>query len=93
VRRLATVAALLLLTGCAALRGERPQIEKRFARQLDANDEASTIALAVTSAEISTGTDRVPITQLGDRAQPALIEETKVKPPVLIGASMSRASL
>jgi hypothetical protein len=98
--RVAAASVLLLLSSCAALGGDRPQIEKRFASQLNADDAAATIALAVTSTEAFDGEDGIPITALGDQAQAALIEQTKGKPPLTLrseggggGATLIRNSM
>lgn len=83
----AAVAALLpgLLAGCALIHPPAV-IEKRFAAVVPADETAPLVQIAATSAPAEHGGSGVRLTELGDRAQAALIAATAGHPPAEIDA-------
>jgi hypothetical protein len=83
--RTAATSLSLLLCGCTALAPSRPLVDNRFARELQPTTTAGDqIQIAVASAEAEAQPGGIPLNQLSDRGQAALIEQTKGKPPLIV---------
>lgn len=86
-----TVASLLLLPACAALRPAPPIVENRFRSEVPVSGSPA-VFVSATTAEVEGQSGGVPITQLSDRGQAALIEQTKGKPPVQLKPGTDKPS-
>lgn len=76
------------LCACEALSPNRPIIENRYRTLSPAVVQQDTsVSLAVTTAPVPDDSNDVALTALSDRAQAALIEQTKGKPPIKLSAA------
>ncbi|HEX3423349.1 MAG TPA: hypothetical protein VHS33_08120 [Sphingomicrobium sp.] len=83
---------LICVAGCGALLAPHAVVENRFKVEYPAEkDEPASITVDVATAPVEDGSARVSITQLSDRGQAALIEQTKGKPPISITESASQS--
>ena len=88
-RAVVSTACALCFSGCAALTVPAPIIENRFRAELPAQpDNPQHVTIDVATGPTPDTAAGVPITQLSDRGQAALIEQTKGKPPVAIKQSV-----
>lgn len=90
--RIVAPLALLLLGGCAALQGRQPVIENRFATVTPSNQPADAVTISVSTSAVDPATGGVSLTSLSDRAQAALIEQTKGKPPATLKPAAAPAA-
>ena len=70
----------LSLTGCATIQ-PKPVIEQRFLSAPGASKVVPKVTLSVATAPSESAASGIKITELGDRAQAALITATKGSPP------------
>ncbi len=76
---------LVTTTGCALFQ-PGPVVENRFRSAPEEKGEVPTILIAATTAPVEVDPGGIKITQLSDRAQAALVTETKGKPPIKLKA-------
>lgn len=89
---LALALALALLSGCAALTGQKPVIENRFAPTNTISMPIPQVKIRVSSSEVANAGGGISLTALSDRGQAAMVEQTKGKPPTTIkGGGGSRS--